>query len=143
MKMPATIELSSTLTRAGMKITAPRLEILRILHELHAPAGVPEIFEIAKSRGVTYASAYRSLDAFAAANIVRKVDLRHGHADYELVDDANDHHHIVCTGCGKIEDFDGCEVEVVIKKALKGSKEFKEVSDHALELFGRYKGCAA
>lgn len=143
MKAIPNVEMYSVLYRAGMKITATRVEILRILHELRAPAGVPEIFEIAKNRNVTYASAYRNLNAFAKAGIVRTVDLRHGHADYELVDAASDHHHIVCTGCGAIEDFDGCEVEAVIKKALKGSKMFKEVSDHALELFGTCKGCVS
>ncbi len=143
MAKKANVEFYSILYRAGMKITGPRVEILRILHEIGGPVVVPELFEIAKNRGITYVTAYRSLDAFEAAGILRKVDLRHGHADYELVDAANDHHHIVCTGCGKIEDFDGCEMDAVIKKALKGSKEFKEVSDHALELFGTCKSCAS
>ncbi|MEI6510426.1 MAG: Fur family transcriptional regulator [Candidatus Uhrbacteria bacterium] len=143
MKKLANVELYSVLYRAGMKITGSRVEILRILCELDAPVGVPELFDIAVNRNITYATAYRTLDAFATAGIVRKVDLRHGHVDYELVKDKHDHHHIVCTGCGKIEDFDGCEVEAVIKKALRGSKEFQEVSDHALELFGRCKGCVS
>ncbi len=137
------VEFYNILRKAGLKITASRVEVLRVLKELGAPAGAPEIFEIAMNRGVTYATAYRVLDAFVAAAIVRKVDLRHAHADYELIDAASDHHHIVCTVCGKIEDFDGCEMDAVIKKALKGSKEFHEVSDHALELFGTCKGCAA
>ena len=143
MKKLANVELYSVLYRAGMKITGPRVEILRILYELDAPVGVPELFEVAVHRNITHATAYRTLDAFAVAGIVRKVDLRHGHVDYELVYDNHDHHHIVCTGCGKIEDFDGCEMEQVIKKALKGSKDFKEVSDHALELFGTCRGCVS
>lgn len=134
--------LRELLKSAGLKVTQVRLDVLAVFERLKEPAGVPEIFEAVKAKGVNDVSVYRTVNAFAEAGIIREVNLRHGHADYELAGE-DDHHHIVCVSCGKIEEFEDCGVDAVIKKALRASKAFASVNEHALELFGTCKACAA
>jgi Fe2+ or Zn2+ uptake regulation protein len=75
--------------------------------------------------------------------MIREINLRHGHADYELIDE-DDHHHVVCVGCGMVEELVGCcDIAQLTKKALGARSSFQAITDHALELFGTCKACAA
>jgi Fur family ferric uptake transcriptional regulator len=103
--------------------------------------GIPEIPQEVEKNGMNYVSVYRTVQAFADAGIIRSVNLRHGHVDYELVRD-DDHHHLVCTGCGKIEEFEDCGMDALIVSVLKRAPSFKRITDHALEFFGTCKACA-
>jgi Fur family ferric uptake transcriptional regulator len=85
---------------------------------------------------------YRSLETLMEKSLVRPVDLRHGHTDYELVQEGKHHHHIVCEKCGAIEDFEWCPDEALKNKILKNTTNFKKLTDHSLEFFGICKKCA-
>lgn len=137
-----TNSVSTKLLKAGnLKITPIRLAVLEIIRKLKTPASAQEI-QTASPSPLDYVSVYRTLKSFAEAGLVRVVDLRHGHTDYELVDQSSDHHHLVCTICGKIEEFDACLVDQIAKVALKQCPAFAQVTDHSLELFGVCRGCA-
>ncbi len=82
---------------------------------------------------------YRALEAFADAGLVRRVDLHHGHAHYEL--QKTHHHHLVCVNCGAIEDVAACAVEPMEKVALRSSRKFASIMSHDLEFFGTCTAC--
>ncbi len=84
---------------------------------------------------------YRALEAFAATGLVRRVDLGHDHAHYELMLGRGHHDHVVCTSCGTIEDVEGCALVPLEKKALVQSK-FRSIYSHNLEFFGLCRTCA-
>jgi Fur family ferric uptake transcriptional regulator len=123
-----------------LKATPIRLEILGIFERMQAPMGIPEIHKAVEKSGMNYVSVYRTVQAFAEAGIIRSVNLRHGHTDYELVRN-DDHHHLVCTGCGKIEEFDDCGMEDLMKAVLKRTPSFRAITDHAVEFFGTCNVC--
>jgi Fe2+ or Zn2+ uptake regulation protein len=50
------------------------------------------------------------------------------------------HHHIVCTSCGTIEDFELCDLEKTTNHILSKSS-FSSITSHTLELFGVCKKC--
>jgi Fur family ferric uptake transcriptional regulator len=128
------------LKQAGQRATPARLAILDALAASLVPLGPKEIAAKLKVKPDPV-TVYRVLESLVRIGAVRRVDLRHDHADYELTD-RGDHHHLVCLSCGRIEDFEGCGGDELAKKALKRSKHFASVSEHAVELFGRCKSCA-
>ena len=128
-----------TLKSKGLKATPGRLEMLLILARLHAPLSAEDICGKLRSAQVDRATVYRTLSSFVQAGILKKVSLQTGAEHFELNDDH--HHHLVCTECGAIEDFERCDVEDATKAILKHSG-FKSVSAHSLELFGTCKSCA-
>ena len=85
---------------------------------------------------------YRALEALTVAGIVRRVDLRHGHADYELVVSGEHHHHLVCTNCGVLESFSDDFCNALAKRLVKQSSDFKAVTAHSMEFFGRCVRCS-
>ena len=136
------LKLTLLLKANGLKVTPLRVAVLRVFQGLKAPVGVPEVFEKTKKVGANYVSVHRTVQTFAEKGIVREINLRHGHADYEIADEG-DHHHIVCTCCGKVEDFTGCGAGKLIRQALKPHTSFHTITDHSIELFGVCKTCAA
>lgn len=128
------------LRHAGLKNTPIRLALLEILAKQTEPIGVHEMVELLPSGMADKVTVYRAIESFVKHGLAKPVNLRHGHMDYESAL-LPDHHHIVCTSCGKTEDFDSCEIEPLIKRVLKKHPEFARIQDHALELFGTCARC--
>ena len=102
------------------------------------------IIELQKKSGkevLDSVTLYRSLETLVEKSLVRPVDLRHGHTDYELVREGTHHHHIVCEKCGAIEDINWCPESDLKNQILKKSKNFTHLTDHSLEFFGLCKRC--
>lgn len=130
--------LAHRIREGGFRATTPRLALLKFLEKSKRPQ---TILEIASGlRAVDQVTVYRIVEAFAKAGIIRELDLRQGKRLYELAD-PHDHHHVVCTGCGRIAEFTGCGVEEIEKKALRQARGFTKITAHAVELFGICKTC--
>ncbi|MEK7615040.1 MAG: Fur family transcriptional regulator [Patescibacteria group bacterium] len=141
-KKNASLDRSKLLLKEkNLRCTPARLAVLALFESSDHPMSSQEV--VARvSRGTAYqATIYRILKSFTDLGILRTVNLRHEHVDYELALHS-DHHHIVCTGCGKLEKFEGCDAESIAKKALKKCPSFKTINEHAIELFGLCVRCA-
>ena len=140
MKKRASSDSGDVLRSHGLKATPIRLALLRVLEANHEPESIQEIAKRLPKGLADQVTIYRAMESFVEKGIAREVNLRHGHVDYESAFHS-DHHHLVCTSCGRMEDFDGCEVDSLVKKVLKKHPKFSSVQDHALELFGTCKAC--
>jgi Fe2+ or Zn2+ uptake regulation protein len=126
--------------RAGFRATKQRIALITFLAKKDRPLLVQEITDGLRGTmdGVT---TYRMLAAFKRAGLVREVNLRGEHPRYELADE-HDHHHIVCTDCGRVEDFIDETHERIGKRVLARSKSFKKITGHSFDLYGVCKTCA-
>jgi Fe2+ or Zn2+ uptake regulation protein len=93
----------------GLRVTRPRLAVLEVL----TGGGHLEVDEIAqrvRSRldSVSTQAIYDVLGALTRAGLTRRIEPAGSPARYESRAGDN-HHHIVCRGCGSIADVD-CEV---------------------------------
>lgn len=131
--------LADRIRQAGFRATKSRLLLLEHLHEAQYPQSILEIAAALRS-SIDQVTVYRIVDAFKKTGLVREVDFRQGRPLYEIAD-AQDHHHVVCTNCSRIEDFTGCEAEEIAERALKQTKGFALIKSHSLELFGLCNGC--
>lgn len=131
--------LKGTLRKAGYKATPARLSVLSVMRRSRAPLSAQEVIErVGKS--FDPATVYRTFKNLKESGIIRQIDLRHNHAHYEFAE-AEDHHHLICTGCGKIEDSIGCEVEDTYRTIVRASKNFFEIRQHSLEFYGLCNSC--
>ncbi len=128
------------LRSAGLKVTRPRVAILSVFQEkIHTPMSVEDIVAKANLSKIDPVTVYRTLASFERAGIVKRADLRKDAVYYEMAD--HHHHHLVCTDCGVIEDFEQCDIQTLSKKIVKNSSKFALINDHAFELFGLCKSC--
>jgi Fe2+ or Zn2+ uptake regulation protein len=138
-KDKAEAEYCSLLRKNNLKITPARIGIFRLLAKSGQPLTAEMIFGTIKDKSIDRVTVYRTIELLVKLKIIGRVDLRGGSVHYELL--GNHHHHIVCTNCGVLEDFESCKIEQVSKNILSKSKKFKVISDHSFELFGVCKLC--
>lgn len=128
----------SVLALKGLKYTKARACVYESIAAMHKPLSVDMILQ--RTPTLDMVTVYRILGVFLKHGIVREVNLRQGVKMYECLHE-DDHHHIVCTSCKKVGDFDGCLSETMIRNALKQNKDFARVDTHSFELFGLCKKC--
>lgn len=131
----------SLLRKAGMKATPGHLEILSIILQSKKPISSQDIID-AIGKKLDPATVYRCVAKLKDNSLIRQIDLRQNHAHYEFFDMAH-HHHIICTGCGRIEDIEDCKLEDIHKNILEQAKQFTQVRNHSLEFYGVCKKCSA
>ena len=129
--------LKSMLRSMNLKVTHQRLSILKALStgpKTHVTA--KDVFEKirAKHPGIGFATVYRFLKDTSRYGITSELRIGHAPSRYELKIREH-HHHIVCTKCGKIIEFQNDIIEKQIKKI---SKDYNFLMEHHIfELYGR------
>ena len=136
-------DYSELLRSHGLKATPQRLQVLGLLVNSKKPVSIVELQKKSANadQSMDSVTLYRSLEALVEKMLVRPVDLRHGHTDYELIRAGKHHHHIVCEKCGAIEDFEWCPEIELKKNILTNTSNFATLNDHSLEFFGVCKKC--
>lgn len=94
------------LRERGMRVTKPRVAVLAVLAD-GGHLEVEEVAERVRARldSVSTQAVYDVLGALARAGLARRVEPAGSPARYEARAGDN-HHHVVCRGCGSIADVD-------------------------------------
>ncbi|MBD2762267.1 MULTISPECIES: Fur family transcriptional regulator [unclassified Candidatus Sulfotelmatobacter] len=95
---------AARIREAGLRVTKPRLAVLDAL-ERSPHATADEVLSAVRTvmPSITVQSVYVVLHSLTKAGLLRQLDLAHSPARYETRV-ADNHHHAVCTVCGRIED---------------------------------------
>jgi Fur family ferric uptake transcriptional regulator len=117
---------------SGYKATPQRLAILgAIAAEQHQR--MEEIRD--RCPGVGLVTVYRTLELLSGLGVVRRLDLGDG-PRYELAEDH--HHHLICEGCGSVEEFEQCPLDPA--RLPRVWSDF-EIRAHSLEVYGTCADC--
>lgn len=96
---------------AGMRLTRPRVAILEWLSDHpHSTADQVRAGAVAELGSLSTQAVYDALAAFTEAGLVRRIQPAGHPALFECRTEDN-HHHVVCRGCGQTQDVD-CTVGV-------------------------------
>lgn len=129
---------NTLLDKVGLKKTNSRMSLLDLLSKNKRPLSVNEL---TSKLSVDKVTVYRMLEVMKKKGLIRPVDTGERESKYEILDQDNDHHHIICISCKKVSDFTGCDAEGLIKKALIQVKDFKQITHHSFDLFGICNTC--
>lgn len=137
--MNITQEEKVHLQDSGLKGTKPRLAVLHVLEEQHRPLDVAEILHGLEEHHIAadQATVYRILDTFTQKGLIERLEFHEGKFRYERA--GEDHHHLICESCGKVEDMSDCNIGE-LEKDVKKKKGF-QVKRHALEFYGLCQQC--
>jgi Fur family ferric uptake transcriptional regulator len=124
---------------AGLKVTVPRVKILELLEnsgERHVRA--EDIYRMLLEAGeeIGLATVYRVLTQFESAGLVQRHNFEGGYSVFEL-NRGQHHDHIVCTRCGRIQEFYDPTIEQR-QRVIAQEKGF-EIGEHNLIIYGRCK----
>lgn len=104
--IPARPDAESALRGAGLRVTAPRRAVYgALVGTPHARAD--EVFERVRDTvpGTSLQAVYNVLGDFVDAGLARRIEPSGQPGRFELRVGDN-HHHAVCTSCGRVDDVD-------------------------------------
>ena len=92
--------------KQGMRVTAPRLTVYRILKDNREHPGVDSVWKAAKEElpNISRESVYRILNDFVAHGVFAMLDRSNVVARYDS--NPKRHDHFYCTRCGRVLDFE-------------------------------------
>lgn len=133
----------SELKSMGLKATYPRLKVLDIFRKgesRHMSAEDVYRALMADNVEIGLATVYRVLTQFEQAGLLTRSQFDSGKAVFEL--NEGDHHdHLVCTHCGRVEEFFD---EVIERRQHNIAKEHNFLlTGHAMALYGVCPQCAS
>lgn len=131
--------LVERLRSAGYKITPPRLAVLEVILQEGEHLNPNEILVRAQALhpGLGRATVYRTLEVLTQICIVRPIYVGENGPMYIRAEGG--HHHLVCSACGRIIDFDQCVAEEMVQE-LRERFDF-EITSHLLEFYGLCAAC--
>lgn len=126
-----------------LRLTRHRRAVLGTIEAAGRPLTADEVV---RGSGVPTSTAYRILAEFVEAGVVVRVASVGGGERHELAEPFSDHHHhhLVCTECGLVSDFDPSpQLERLIEREVAGLLDSAgfDVSHHVFDVRGRCADC--
>lgn len=129
-----------TLSEERHRITGPRKSLLRCIVGYTQPFTAEQVYADMHDSGIPVgrATVYRTLELLHSRHWLARIHREDSEHAY-VVTDGGHQHHLVCTGCGAVTAFEGCDLN-----ALLGGLTHRlgfQVEGHWLEAFGRCQRC--
>ncbi|MGH2689426.1 MAG: Fur family transcriptional regulator [Actinomycetota bacterium] len=127
----------------GQQYTPTRRAVVEVLRKAPDPVTIPEIMKARPTLALS--SVYRTLSVLEQAEIANRLVTNREFARYELAEDlSGHHHHLICSGCGKVKDF-----TLSNKLERTASRSFEEIASaagfvmqgHRLDVVGLCADC--
>jgi Fur family ferric uptake transcriptional regulator len=137
-----TADILGAMQSAGARLTAPRRAVAYVLGESHGWMSAEVIAARARRHcpSIGLVTVYRTLDLLESLGIARRVHGPTGCHGYALAS-IDDGHFIVCRACRQVIEFEGCDVDRVVRRVTRQTGF--QVEAHMLELVGLCPACGA
>jgi Fur family transcriptional regulator, ferric uptake regulator len=142
---PSEIEkLKISLKKKGYKLTPQRRAIVDIIiQNAGSHLTTEELYDLVKTEcpEIGLATVYRTVQLLEELGVVSKLDLNDGCYRYELVreDENHQHHHLICSQCGKVIEVQGDLLEV-LEHEIESKYDFK-IKNHSVKFYGICSEC--
>jgi Fur family ferric uptake transcriptional regulator len=130
------------LKNSGRKLTRQRKVILLLFDCSPQHLTAQEVHELVAGSepDINLVTVYRTLELLADVGILSKINFNDGAYRYERKpSDAEHHHHLICTECGRVVEFLGCAFSSMARQ-LETATGFA-VDGHSLKLTGKCAPC--
>ncbi len=135
--------VAQRLSAGGHIYTSGRRSLVEALAGIERPLTIPELVQ--QRPALRQSSAYRNVGVLEELGVVVRILSGAEHARFELSDDLlGHHHHVICTACGRVEDFTvPARVERTIHDALQQAVDATgyEPEGHRFDVLGVCPAC--
>jgi Fur family transcriptional regulator, ferric uptake regulator len=104
--VPSLEDLLRAVSAAGLRITQPRIAILRTLRKQDAPISIDRLHRELKKSGCDLVTVYRCLDVFEEIGLVRHCYFHNGAALYELARADRPGYYVISRDTGSVRALD-------------------------------------
>ena len=123
------------LREVNLRATPARVAVMSFLERTSEPVDVNSVIDYLNISGIKTdpATVFRMMNTLTQKGIIMPIQFYEGKTRYEL-SNKDDHHHLICDNCGKIEDISDAIIPD-LEKEIQTKRKFK-VLRHSLEFFG-------
>lgn len=137
-------KLKNNLKEKGYKLTPQRRAIVDIIIQNEGShLTTEELYDLVKKEcpEIGLATVYRTVQLLEELGVICRLDLDDGCSRYELIheDENHQHHHLVCTECGKVLEVEGDLLDV-LEHNIEKQYEFK-IKNHSVKFYGICSDC--
>ena len=135
----------TALKRNGYKLTPQRRAVIRALTSSQDHLTPAAVFEkVSRNQpGIGLVTIYRTLKLLAELDLICELHTGDNCPSY-TASTPQHHHHLICSGCGKVVDFAGANIIenslATLETKLSRESGFR-IDDHLLELTGLCQVC--
>jgi Fe2+ or Zn2+ uptake regulation protein len=125
-----------------MRVTNQRSLIMEIIRQGEGHLDADEIYRRAreKTSRLSFSTVYRAMQTFKKLGLVDELHFDEGHHHYE-VKTPDEHHHLVCLGCGKVIEFHQ-HLSRYLKRNIAETKDF-DIVETEVRVSGYCTRCQA
>ncbi len=133
-------DIQAALKQKGFRLTHSRQKIVQALLNSGGHITADGLLEVVHEadRTVGRMTVYRTLELLSELGLIRPVYQGTGAAHYILLDGGH-HHHLICSGCDMVIEFDECSLQEVDQ--LLAERFNFAVEGHLVEFYGRCQSC--
>lgn len=123
----------------NLKLTPQRIAVYHYLVDIESHPSAEDIHNelYEKFPTMSLATVYKSLKVLTEVDLISEINLGEGNFRYDAI--VEDHPHIKCTVCGKVEDIEGVPMEI-LNNEIKKHTDY-DISGNKLYFFGVCKEC--
>jgi len=128
---------------AGYKITHARQTVLEALERGGGHMTSAQVLDAVATLdpAIGRASVFRTLDMLSRLSLIRPTFVESSGTPVFVLLPNGHHHHVVCTGCGAVIEFDDCGLDALATQ-LEASTGI-HIIGHLLEFYGLCANCRA
>ena len=130
------------LKEAGLRNSGSRWQVVDVLVNADRPLSLPEV--LSSDPELAQSSVYRNLSELVEVGVARRVESTDEHTRFELHESlTSHHHHLVCSSCGRVEDFYVSEeFEAGIGSVIQAARDKGfTIESHRFDLIGFCAAC--
>lgn len=133
--------LAEYLKQKGLKQTSQRAAILDTFLSTGRHISADDLHSMIRKQNprIGFSTVYRTLRLLTECGLAREVNFGDGRARFERAFDKGQHGHLICTSCGKTEEFNIGAVRKSMKQITSGSGF--QAEGHRFEIYGLCKRC--
>jgi Fur family ferric uptake transcriptional regulator len=134
-------KLSTILRQRGYKLTPQRRAVIAAIAQSRDHLTPAEIHDRVRQEhpGIGLVTIYRTLDILAALGLICEVHSGGNCRSYLMRRPREHHHHLICSDCGTVADFTGCDLSE-LQYRLSARTGF-QIEGHLLEFSGLCRSC--
>ena len=135
--------LKSQITKNRLKLTRQRREIFDAFVGMARHVTAEELYRevTKKDPRVGLSTIYRTLNLFCQFGLAEARQFGDGQSRYDPVFNKHHHDHLICTECGKIDEFENRRIEQLQERVAR--RHHFVILRHKLELYGLCARCQA
>ena len=132
-------DLAEKLKLAGYKLTGSRLAVIEVLETHPEHLDHTQILLAGKKiyPQLSRATVYRTMELLVELDLFRPLYL--SDPTQRFISTTGGHHHLVCSTCGKVVDFDQCVADEMVQELTE--RFGFQINSHLLEFYGLCASC--